>query len=198
MVDQGDIYKGFFSQYSGAPRVPEDKPNNRRLVGVISFIIHLKTQFLKPFPFIIIMIEIANQKLIRSFFPLKQSAQRRAGQTCNNCHAVKTSLWRRNQQGESVCNACGLYFKLHGVNRPPSMKKDVIQSRKRKPKGGSNVKISPQAAVNTSIELVSRINNNNNNNNNNNIKIDPGKISKITFSIKFHFSKTFIVFIYNV
>jgi hypothetical protein len=29
--------------------------------------------------------------------------------------------------GEPVCNACGLYFKLHGVNRPLAMKKDSIQ-----------------------------------------------------------------------
>lgn len=54
--------------------------------------------------------------------------------TCSNCSTVTTSLWRRNAAGEPVCNACGLYFKLHGVNRPITMKKDSIQTRKRKPK----------------------------------------------------------------
>eukprot|EP00057_Strongylocentrotus_purpuratus_P012800 XP_011667274.1 PREDICTED: GATA transcription factor e isoform X3 [Strongylocentrotus purpuratus] len=63
-----------------------------------------------------------------------QSGSRREGITCANCHTSTTTLWRRNKDGEPVCNACGLYFKLHGVNRPLAMKKDGIQTRKRKPK----------------------------------------------------------------
>lgn len=63
-----------------------------------------------------------------------QSASRRVGLSCANCHTTTTTLWRRNNEGEPVCNACGLYYKLHGVNRPLSMKKDGIQTRKRKPK----------------------------------------------------------------
>uniref|UniRef100_A0A1I8HYT4 GATA-type domain-containing protein n=1 Tax=Macrostomum lignano TaxID=282301 RepID=A0A1I8HYT4_9PLAT len=43
----------------------------------------------------------------------RMSAQRRAGTTCSNCATTQTTLWRRNHKGESVCNACGLYFKLH-------------------------------------------------------------------------------------
>ena len=27
-----------------------------------------------------------------------------------------TTLWRRNNEGEPVCNACGLYYKLHNVS----------------------------------------------------------------------------------
>uniref|UniRef100_A0A5K3EMD6 GATA-type domain-containing protein n=1 Tax=Mesocestoides corti TaxID=53468 RepID=A0A5K3EMD6_MESCO len=50
---------------------------------------------------------------------------------CTNCQTSATTLWRRNAEGEPVCNACGLYFKLHRVNRPLSMKKDAIQKRKR-------------------------------------------------------------------
>lgn len=41
---------------------------------------------------------------------------RRAGLSCSNCQTTTTTLWRRNNQGEPVCNACGLYFKLHGVS----------------------------------------------------------------------------------
>merc|ERR1711990_663750 len=42
------------------------------------------------------------------------------------------TLWRRNANGDPVCNACGLYYKLHGVNRPLTMKKEGIQTRNRK------------------------------------------------------------------
>ena len=38
-------------------------------------------------------------------------------------------LFLRNNDGEPVCNACGLYYKLHGVNRPLAMRKDGIQTR---------------------------------------------------------------------
>lgn len=64
---------------------------------------------------------------------------RRTGVQCANCRTSNTTLWRRNNNGEPVCNACGLYFKLHNVNRPLSMKKEGIQTRKRKPKNHSGV-----------------------------------------------------------
>uniref|UniRef100_A0A8D9A069 Box A-binding factor n=1 Tax=Cacopsylla melanoneura TaxID=428564 RepID=A0A8D9A069_9HEMI len=67
----------------------------------------------------------------------RQTASRRSGLVCSNCNTTNTSLWRRNQQGEPVCNACGLYYKLHGVARPLTMKKESIQTRKRKLKGSS-------------------------------------------------------------
>eukprot|EP00092_Neocalanus_flemingeri_P021377 GFUD01023172.1.p1 GENE.GFUD01023172.1~~GFUD01023172.1.p1 ORF type:complete len:250 (-),score=75.37 GFUD01023172.1:260-961(-) len=51
---------------------------------------------------------------------------------CTNCQTGSTSLWRRNVSGSPVCNACGLYFKLHGQQRPLNMRKDTVQGRKRK------------------------------------------------------------------
>eukprot|EP00095_Tigriopus_kingsejongensis_P008012 maker-scaffold269_size230758-snap-gene-1.44 protein:Tk08012 transcript:maker-scaffold269_size230758-snap-gene-1.44-mRNA-1 annotation:"gata-binding factor a isoform x1" len=63
-----------------------------------------------------------------------QASSRRIGLCCTNCGTTTTTLWRRNNDGEPVCNACGLYYKLHGVNRPLAMRKDGIQTRKRKPK----------------------------------------------------------------
>ncbi|XP_059487574.1 box A-binding factor-like isoform X4 [Neocloeon triangulifer] len=73
------------------------------------------------------------------------SASRRTGLSCSNCQTSSTSLWRRNTSGDPVCNACGLYFKLHGVNRPLTMKKDNIQTRKRKPKTSSSTSKSHHA-----------------------------------------------------
>ncbi|XP_049675191.1 transcription factor GATA-4 isoform X4 [Accipiter gentilis] len=68
------------------------------------------------------------------------SASRRVGLSCANCHTTTTTLWRRNAEGEPVCNACGLYMKLHGVPRPLAMRKEGIQTRKRKPKNVNKAK----------------------------------------------------------
>lgn len=48
---------------------------------------------------------------------------------CFNCHALKTPLWRKDPQGKTLCNACGLFLKLHGTTRPLSLKTDVIKKR---------------------------------------------------------------------
>ncbi|RZC37139.1 GATA domain containing protein, partial [Asbolus verrucosus] len=44
-----------------------------------------------------------------------QTGPRRNGVTCANCKTGTTTLWRRNNAGEPVCNACGLYYKLHNI-----------------------------------------------------------------------------------
>jgi GATA zinc finger len=54
--------------------------------------------------------------------------------TCNNCHTSNTVLWRRTTEGITLCNACGLFYKLHSVHRPLRMKTDVIRKRNRKSK----------------------------------------------------------------
>jgi len=54
-----------------------------------------------------------------------------SGQTCSNCQTKTTPLWRRNPEGQPLCNACGLFLKLHGVTRPLSLKTDIIKKRQR-------------------------------------------------------------------
>lgn len=54
---------------------------------------------------------------------------------CSNCDTTTTPLWRRNPEGQPLCNACGLFYKLHGVVRPLSLKSDGIKKRNRQ--GGS-------------------------------------------------------------
>ncbi|RWS22485.1 GATA-binding factor 5-B-like protein [Leptotrombidium deliense] len=82
------------------------------------------------------------------------SSSRRTNTRCSNCETSNTSLWRRNSKGDPVCNACGLYFKLHNVNRPLTMKKDCIQTRKRKPKtASSNVNNEHHVALNGTSAL---------------------------------------------
>lgn len=51
--------------------------------------------------------------------------------TCSNCHTQTTPLWRRNADGNPLCNACGLFLKLHGVVRPLSLKTDIVKKRNR-------------------------------------------------------------------
>ncbi|KAL2111690.1 hypothetical protein VUR80DRAFT_9537 [Thermomyces stellatus] len=51
--------------------------------------------------------------------------------TCHNCSTSTTPLWRRDEFGSVLCNACGLFLKLHNRPRPISLKTDVIKSRNR-------------------------------------------------------------------
>uniref|UniRef100_A0A3P9PUI2 GATA binding protein 6 n=1 Tax=Poecilia reticulata TaxID=8081 RepID=A0A3P9PUI2_POERE len=82
----------------------------------------------------------------------RTSTSRRIGLSCANCQTSTTTLWRRNAEGEPVCNACGLYTKLHGVPRPLAMKKEGIQTRKRKPKTLSKTKGS--SGTNNSVSMT--------------------------------------------
>ncbi|KAG0247135.1 hypothetical protein BG011_001962 [Mortierella polycephala] len=67
----------------------------------------------------------------------------RQGIKCTNCSQTQTPLWRKNDAGEPICNACGLYAKLHNRARPVTMRKAKITRRRRD--WGGNLALQAQA-----------------------------------------------------
>lgn len=72
---------------------------------------------------------------------------------CINCKTNSTSLWRKHEN-KTICNSCGLYFRLHGRHRIQKMK-DIVRRRRR-----INGILQPSKA---SKDYKEKINENNNN-----------------------------------
>lgn len=86
----------------------------------------------------------------------RQGEQSGVPTTCTNCFTQTTPLWRRNPEGHPLCNACGLFLKLHGVVRPLSLKTDVIKKRNRgsgnsAPVGSASTRSSKKSSRKNSI-----------------------------------------------
>ncbi|KAJ4467686.1 hypothetical protein C8J55DRAFT_480655 [Lentinula edodes] len=56
------------------------------------------------------------------------------GPECSHCHTHHTSVWRRSKTGAQLCNACGVYVRLRGKDRPLSLKRNKIKPRTKHPK----------------------------------------------------------------
>ena len=88
---------------------------------------------------------------------LKNGDQNGVPTTCTNCYTQTTPLWRRNPEGHPLCNACGLFLKLHGVVRPLSLKTDIIKKRNRgsgntMPVGSAATRASKKASRKNSVQ----------------------------------------------
>ncbi len=98
---------------------------------------------------------------------------------CTNCHTKTTPLWRRDPQGSPLCNACGLFQKLHGVSRPLSLKTDIIKKRNTRKSSAQNISNSIYFGTNFTY------NNDDNNNNSYNYNYNGSgqKVSLLTLSL---------------
>ncbi|KAJ6564708.1 GATA zinc finger-domain-containing protein [Mycena capillaripes] len=56
------------------------------------------------------------------------------GPICSHCRTRQTSVWRRSKTGAQVCNACGVYARLRGTDRPLSLKRNKIKPRTKHPR----------------------------------------------------------------
>lgn len=94
-----------------------------------NFFILSQTHF--PTPYSLLLDSSPTQKTMAASLPSADHNLPFTQPVCQNCQTSTTPLWRRDEAGSVLCNACGLFLKLHGRPRPISLKTDVIKSRNR-------------------------------------------------------------------
>lgn len=120
----------------------------------------------------LVLPDVVQRRLVSSPYSSSSSRSRnpqnQAPKQCSNCGTLTSSMWRRTANKQVACNACGLYYKLYGVNRPIEMRKDIVYPRNRysklnggQPKGspGAQGKQSVQQQQQSVIETVNGFNN---------------------------------------
>jgi len=66
----------------------------------------------------------------------------KAANSCHNCKATNSPLWRKDNEGKTLCNKCGLYLSRHGQQRPLDM--DRTQRKTPVPKKASTANPKPK------------------------------------------------------
>lgn len=87
--------------------------------------------------------------------PNSDSASSYSQPICQNCSTSTTPLWRRDENGQVLCNACGLFLKLHGRPRPISLKTDIIKSRNRVKTTFTGMSVSKSASASPAFRASS-------------------------------------------
>ncbi|GAA5921292.1 hypothetical protein JCM1841_002589 [Sporobolomyces salmonicolor] len=59
----------------------------------------------------------------------EEAGEGHQGPVCSHCGSITTPLWRRGPDDELLCNACGLYLKLHSKPRPKAFGKNAGSKR---------------------------------------------------------------------
>ncbi|KAG0366901.1 putative electron transfer flavoprotein subunit [Gamsiella multidivaricata] len=74
--------------------------------------------------------------------------------SCANCGTTTTPLWRRASDGQTICNACGLYYKARNLSRPPWLKRNMGLKKGESPAAGETDEVEdpnargPSSAIN--------------------------------------------------
>jgi hypothetical protein len=51
------------------------------------------------------------------------------GRVCDHCATKVTSVWRRSGDGRQLCNACGVYVRMKGKERPLHLRSNKVKPR---------------------------------------------------------------------
>ncbi|GAA6063959.1 hypothetical protein JCM10212_004807 [Sporobolomyces blumeae] len=76
--------------------------------------------------------------------PKEEAGEGHQGPVCSHCGSITTPLWRRGPNDELLCNACGLYLKLHSKPRPKTFGKGAGSKR---PSTGAAAQAAAKAAL---------------------------------------------------